>query len=179
LDKNFENIQRFTVKDTYHQHIANMKSHYKSDEVLAAEGKIRTDAPITATAEQVIDASHSRVWEVLTDFERWPEWMEGVSDLDIDGDPVPKTTFIWKTSGMRITSQLHLVEPEKRISWTGKMLGTRAIHVWHFESLGRNKTLVTTSESMEGWFIRLFFSSEKLKETLKNGLKELQLAAEC
>lgn len=81
-----------------------MNSLNESNEVLAAQGWIRTDAPITATAQQTFDASRSRIWEVLTDFEQWPEWIEAVSEIDTEGEIAPKTTFTWKANGLIITS---------------------------------------------------------------------------
>ncbi|MGD8426952.1 MAG: SRPBCC family protein [Balneolaceae bacterium] len=149
----------------------------KSDKELAAGGQIRSSASITASAEMVIHAGISQIWELITDFNCWPMWMEDVSKVSFKGNLSPGNTFRWKTNGLKITSELQLVEPETRLAWTGKALGTRAIHVWEFKTLDNQTTLVSTRESMEGLFIRIFYSSEKLEETLMNGLRDLKLAA--
>ncbi|MGM0588053.1 MAG: SRPBCC family protein [Bacteroidota bacterium] len=149
----------------------------KSDQIVAASGQIRSDAPVTASAELVIPAPQEKIWELITEFQCWPMWMEDVNQLEIFGEIEPGTEFIWKANGLTITSQLQLVEPHTRLAWTGKALGTRAIHVWEFEALDEQSTLVRTRESMDGWFMKWFFSSKKLAQTLQQGLRELKLAA--
>jgi hypothetical protein len=47
-----------------------------------------------------------------------------------------------------------VVEPDIRIGWTGRALGTQAKHIWAFQPQEEG-TLVTTEESMDGWFVRV------------------------
>jgi hypothetical protein len=55
------------------------------------------------------------------------------------------------------------------IAWTGKTLGIKAIHFWHFEP--RNgRTFVRTEESYDGLIARLLRRS--LQKTLDRALAE-------
>ncbi len=79
---------------------------------------------------------------------------------------------------MRIVSELGEVDPPRRIAWTGRTLGLRAVHTWTFEERGEG-TRVQTEESFEGWLARLLpgLLRRTLRSSLENGLAAL--AAEC
>jgi hypothetical protein len=59
-------------------------------------------------------------------------------------------------------------------------LGTRAIHVWNLESLADGGTLVRTTESRDGFMLKLRFlyPSEDLAKSHKVWLQALKRKAE-
>ena len=116
--------------------------------------EVNAEAPALARAEIDIDAPREVVWEVLTDFAAWPRWNPDVTSVKVDGPLEPGTTFHWKAGPGTITSTLRDVDPPKRIAWTGKTFGIKAVHVWSFETRG-DATVARSAESWEGPIVRL------------------------
>jgi len=136
-------------------------------------------APATASAEVVILAPLSVVWSILTKIDDWNRWNPDVSRVELRGPLTPGTEFHWKVrSGASIVSTLQEVEPERRVAWTGRMLGIRAVHVWTFEEQDGG-VLVRSEESFDGFIVRLFAGSMRrtLASSLEKGVRALK--AEC
>jgi hypothetical protein len=55
------------------------------------------------------------------------------------------------------------------MSWTGQVIGTRAIHTWMLEPQA-DSILVRTEESFEGWLVRL--SRGMMQRMLDKSLQE-------
>ena len=140
---------------------------------------IEADAPVTATAAIDIAAPPERIWEIMTAFEQWPSWNPDVEWAEIDGDPTAGTAFRWKAGPGVIRSRLSRVEAPRRIEWTGKTMGIRAVHVWRLDPSGDGTTVVT-EESWNGLIPRLFrgYSTRTLERSLRSGLDALKAAAE-
>lgn len=139
----------------------------------------KPNAPAAARDEIIVDAEPQRVWDVLTDIDRWPEWQPGVSRARLEGSLGPGSTFRWRANGLPIRSTLREVEPPSRVSWEGKAPGTRAAHVWTLAAQG-SQTVVRTEESFEGWLPRLMRKSmqRNLEGALRGGLEGLKRRAE-
>lgn len=115
---------------------------------------INHKAPVIVAGEIEISASVSLVWQVLSDLRDWPSWNPAVSTVSLYGEFEPGTEFQWKADGVTIISCLQDIEPFRRLLWTGKVPGIRAVHVWQFEE--RNgKTHVRSEESFDGLLVRL------------------------
>jgi uncharacterized protein YndB with AHSA1/START domain len=140
--------------------------------------EVPSDAPVIASTEAEIGAPAEVVWDILADFESWPEWNRDVESLELEGPVAPGTVFRWKTGPSKITSKLESVDRPTELGWTGKTLGAKAVHVWSFESRG-DATVVRTTESFEGLLPRLMRRrmQKMLDETLESGLR--YLAAEA
>jgi len=140
---------------------------------------INRNAPAIASAEALVRASLDVVWSVQTNFAEWSRWNPDVEYVDTEGPLAPGTEFRWKAGGAAITSELQEVEPRRRIVWTGRILGIRAIHVWVFEEQA-DGVLVRTEESFDGLLVRLFARSMRrmLDSTLSNGLNALKTECE-
>lgn len=141
---------------------------------------IDRNAPVIASAELFIDAPPAVVWTVQTDLAAWPGWNSDVSSMDLQGPLAPGTVFRWKTGGLPIASRLQIVEPERRIGWTGKAPpGIRAVHVWSFEP-ENGGTRVRTEESFDGLLARLLPGPMRrmLAQSLESGLVALKTEAE-
>jgi hypothetical protein len=140
--------------------------------------EINPDAPVVASCNTLIQAGIDEVWELLSDINRWPMWMSSVSDAWLDGDLEPGTPFTWRKDRMKIKSVIQSLKPGKNLTWSGSMLGIRAVHTWNLEQKGTDQTFVTTAESMEGVLARWLLSSQKLEEILTGWLSELKTASE-
>ena len=80
-------------------------------------------------AETVIDASPERVWDVLVDAERWPEWnpfltLEG-GRLDSSGYPVLRLSLPGQ-AGYVFRPHMLAFDPPKRLAWIGRT-GVRGV----------------------------------------------------
>lgn len=136
------------------------------------------EAPVRASAQRVIPAPLSLVWSVHTDFHGWPRWNPDVASIELHGPLAPGTVFNWKSGGSSITSKLEQVLPERRIVWTGRTMGIRAVHAWTFEETPEG-VKVSTGESFDGLVASLLRMPlrKMLKTSLEGGLD--YLAAEC
>jgi uncharacterized membrane protein len=115
--------------------------------------EVNRSAPAVASSEIEVAAPAAVIWDVLADFERWPDWNPDVKSMSIEGPVTEGTRFKWKAGPGTITSTLERVERPTLIAWTGKTMGISAIHVWRFEPRD-GSTLVHTEESWEGLIVR-------------------------
>lgn len=148
-----------------------------SDDELARSGEIRENAPVKASLEITIHAPVEKVWTVLTDVNNWPKWQPDISEAKMAGPLEAGTTFSW-TAGTHIKSRIALVQPNEQFAWTGTAYWVKAIHVWKLQRLPGDQTRVTTSESMSGFMLTLFYSSKKLQQDDQHWLDRLKSAAE-
>jgi len=113
------------------------------------EMKFNQEAPAFVQDEVFIEATPEKVWAVHTAVDSWPEWQPDVSRAKLEGPLAVGSVFRWHSRGANIVATIREVEPERRIGWTGKALGTRAVHTWTLTPQVGG-VLVQTEESMEG-----------------------------
>jgi hypothetical protein len=140
---------------------------------------IDEQAPVVGASEIEIAAAPEVVWEVLTEFERWPSWNPDVKSLSMAGPVAEGSEFRWKAGPGTITSTIRRVEPPRVIAWTGRTLGIRAIHFWSLEARD-GTTFVRTEESYDGLVARLLRRPlrKALQRGLEDGLRYLKAEAE-
>jgi uncharacterized protein YndB with AHSA1/START domain len=131
--------------------------------------EIRRDAPAVASSEIEVAAPPEVVWDVMADFERWPEWNPDVKSVSVDGPVGEGTTLVWRTGPTTIKSEVRESDRPASIGWVGKTLGINAIHVWRFEPRDSG-TRVYTEESWEGWLPRLLRGW--MRRTLQAGVDD-------
>ena len=115
--------------------------------------QIDRDAPAIAQGRVEIDAEPQAVWDLLVDFERWPDWQPKVRSMELDGPLATGTVFRWKPGMATITSTIEQLDPPRAVAWTGTATGIEAVHVWRLEPGGAG-TVVFTEESWDGWLVR-------------------------
>jgi uncharacterized protein YndB with AHSA1/START domain len=142
--------------------------------------QVNHNAPAVASSEIWVAAPPELVWDVVADFQRWPEWNSDVKSMSVDGSAAaPGTTFRWKAGPGTITSTVQKVDRPTAIGWTGTTMGLRAVHVWRFEPR-EHGTVVHTVESWEGLVARLLRGrmQRTLQRGLDDGLARLKVEAE-
>lgn len=109
-----------------------------------------------------IDASPDRVWEVLTDTSRWPDWDSGVVSVDGELEPGKR---------IKVVSELNLeraypvkvaeLEPGRRMTWRGGMpLGLfRAVRTYRLSPDGHGRTRFEMREEFSGPLLPLIWRS--------------------
>lgn len=130
---------------------------------------VNEKAPVYVKQQIIIEAQPSKVWQSLTDINKWPEWQENVVSAHLNGDFKEGTTFDWKAGGLSFSSKIHTCKPLNYFGWTGKTIGASAIHNWTIKPIP-NGTLVEVEESLDGLFPRLF--SSKFKKDLIKGMQK-------
>lgn len=143
---------------------------------LAENGRINPDASIRDSQSVIINAPIQKVWEVLIDMPRWPEWNGDIKSVKVD-EVKDGAEFRWTLNGSTLTSTIRKVQAPELLSWTGSTKGIKAIQVWRLEDSGDNQTIVSTEESLQG-FLTLFFSHQKLHTTLLKWLERLKQRVE-
>ena len=136
-------------------------------------------APVFAETGIDIAAQPDSVWNVLTDFERWPSWNPDVKSMSMSGYVAPGTAFKWKSGPATITSTIEHVERPRLIAWSGRTFGMTAKHVYRLDARD-GVTHVRTEESFDGWLARLLRGQMRktLQTALDNGLRHLKAEAE-
>ena len=140
---------------------------------------INTNAPVIARDQIIIQAPVEKVWDVLTNISKWPDWQKAVTEARVSGDIQEGMEFRWKAEGLSFQSKIHTCSPMVMFGWTGKTWGAYAIHNWYFTRKG-NETLVTVEESLQGvfpWLFRNYFQ-KNLETGVKKNLEDLRAAAE-
>ena len=132
--------------------------------------QVNPDAPAVDRYSVTINAPIDLVFATLSDFASWPEWQEDVSKATAPEAPkglVDGAGFTWTSRGTTIRSTIEQLDAPREIGWTGKALGTHAIHIWRLEGDGF-RTVVKTEESMHGWLPRLL--TAMTRKALRRGL---------
>lgn len=113
-------------------------------------------APATTRQQRHLSAPPDVVFALLVSVNDWPRWQSGVTTARIvDADALTVGgTFRWKSRGASIVSTVHDLDAPRTVVWTGRAIGTSAVHVWHLEP-AEGGTWVRTEESMSGWLPRL------------------------
>jgi len=126
---------------------------------------INNNAPVKCSKKITINADSKKVWTVMTDIDNWATWQTAISKPKLNGELKSGTTFDWKTSGAKIHSTLHTVEPYSQFGWTGTTFGGFAVHNWILNET-EGETTVEVEESMEGFLVGLF------KKSFNNNLEK-------
>lgn len=140
---------------------------------------VNHSAPVYHSEEITINAPVEQVWDILTKIDEWPEWQAAVSEARLDGSLREGATFKWKAAGTSLTSQIHTIRQYREFGWTGKAIGTSAVHNWYFADLG-GQTKLRVEESLEGFLPKLLkgFFQKTLAKGMRTSLEELKHDAE-
>jgi Polyketide cyclase / dehydrase and lipid transport len=156
-----------------------MKTRVIQDDAEPVENGINRAAPVVGTSETEVAAVRDVVWDVLTGIEHWPSWNPDVKSVSMHGALSEGSEFRWKAGPGTIMSTLEHVDAPRRVAWSGKTLGLKAMHV-HVLEARNGMTLVRTEESYDGLVARLFRArlQKTLDGALESGLRHLKAEAE-
>ncbi len=142
--------------------------------------KVKDNAVLKTVKEIEIQAPLDTVWKLQTDINSWDKWQSEISEAKLYGSLESGAKFRWKSGGFTLNSIIEKVELNKIIGWSGSGFGASAIHIWEFSTLENGNTLVQTSESMDGWLVKLLkgMMKKKLNKSLDTWLSALKKVAE-
>jgi hypothetical protein len=140
---------------------------------------INRKAPVLSKSAVEIAADPEAVWKVLATIDRWPDWNPDIKSVSLEGCVAKGTRFRWKAGSWKIVSVIQNVKRDRLLAWTGRMMGIKAVHVWHLEPRGAG-TLVVNEESWEGLLARLLRRpvQKALDKANASGLARLKAEAE-
>jgi hypothetical protein len=141
--------------------------------------EINRSAPATAAGETQIDADPETVFSVISAIDEWPSWDRDVRSVKLEGPLQRGTVFRWKSGPTSLVSTLQVVDPPNELSWTGKAMSVKAIHVFSFEPKDGG-TLARSEESWEGLVASLLrgYSRRTLDKGITDVLAQLKAEAE-
>ena len=118
--------------------------------------EIDASAPAVARASAEIEATAETVWGLLVDVDRWPEWSPQLAAASLKAPLAEGARFVvrFRLLPGTLTSRLSLVEPYGQIAWTGRIFGTRTIHVCRLQARDE-RALVVSEVSWDGLLVRL------------------------
>lgn len=116
--------------------------------------EIKTEIEINASAE--------RVWQVLSDFDRFPEWNPFV--IKVEGKPIKGEILkidvqLPDSFKLKFTPEVLAANPGQELRWVGHMpLGAfRGEHFYLIEPISKNKVRFHHGEYFSGWFVGIIF----------------------
>lgn len=126
--------------------------------------KIETQITIAATPE--------KVWEILTDFKRYPQWNPFIKS--IEGVVEVGNQIKISLPDMKFSPQVLVFEKNRELKWLGKLFLKGLFdgeHRFLLEGLPNGETLFTHSEAFSGILVPLF--KTKLETNTKAGFEAM------
>lgn len=122
--------------------------------------EIRRIAPhrIAVTTSIEIDAPHSQVWAVLTDFGSMPEWSSSFQGLVGDFRDGGQATATFRTMGLtqRFDHQLKFFEDGIQFGWSDPLpAGITDRHIYRVEPLLNSRSRLVQSDEFHGPGVRV------------------------
>ena len=133
------------------------------------------------TTSIVIKAPKKNVWDVLMDFEKYPEWNSFITS--ISGKPIVGNQLSATIQKMKFKPIVLISEPNQELKWIGKLFIKGLFdgeHRFHLSEDKEGNTIFEQSEFFSGILVKLF--SKGLDKNTKTGFdrmnKELKKRAE-
>ena len=138
--------------------------------------------------EVEIKAPVEKVWQVMTDHSRWPQWFPGVESVSNVGSVSPGATLNWASEGRAGQASIVNMEPMKRLEVMTQVGNDQDSHVFvlqpggGFLGLGADecKLTYTLDTLMGGGILGSFVAGGNPKDALavKNTTNNLRKLVE-
>ena len=127
-----------------------------------------------------INASAGRVWQLLTDFDRYPEWNPFIRSISGKPEPNAKLKIFIQPSGARgmtFRPTVLKAEPNQELRWQGRLFVPGLFdgeHILIIERISQDKVRFRQSEKFSGLLVPLFWRS--LDVDTRRGFNEMNAA---
>ncbi|USA46217.1 SRPBCC domain-containing protein [Acinetobacter sp. C26M] len=122
--------------------------------------------------EILIHASAKEIWNVLMDFDRYPEWNPFIIRIEGHKELGGELKIVLQSAGESTMNFVPLVVENKqaeKFAWHGTLLFKQlfnGIHCFELIEVAEKKTLFKHSETFNGFLVR--FLGKELKKTEQN-----------
>ncbi|WP_420578476.1 SRPBCC family protein [Ekhidna sp.] len=145
---------------------------------LAQKGQINENASIRDSHSTIINADINKVWDILVNLKDWPNWMQDVKKVTVEGSEIGEgTVFKWVQGRAHGISEIQAFKKPNTFAWTSKASMVKRIYVWSLES-DEGQTIATVSASFQGVMVVLAQNHQKVYNELLNWLEALKNKAE-
>lgn len=130
-----------------------------------------------------IDAPVERVWDVLTDFDKFPDWNPFIRRIQGNaqvGSRLDVFLGASGTRGMRFRPTVTKVVSNRELRWLGRLGLPRLFdgeHIFELEPLGPNRARFIQRERFRGLFVPLMARS--LDRDARRGFEEMNRALQA
>jgi len=127
-----------------------------------------------------IEASAARVWRLLTDFERYPQWNPFIRRISGRSEPGARLSVFIQPSGARgmaFSPTVLKAEPEHELRWRGQLWLPGVFdgeHIFTIEQVDANKVRLVQREHFSGVLVPLLWRS--LDTDARRGFNEMNAA---
>jgi hypothetical protein len=132
----------------------------------------------------IIEAPLRRVWEILSDFDRYPEWNPLIGK--IRGTVDEGALVLAYVCPLKVNFPVRIIsfKPMQEIIWQGRIPSASLMqgeHYYYLKDLGNNSTELIHGENFTGWlsdFMPAFLLSE-LQDAYEYHNQKIKVIAEC
>lgn len=131
-----------------------------------------------------IDAPPAVVWEVLMDFERYPEWNPLIPEIDgtpAVGERLRVRLEFPDSRPLTFRPEVVAFEPERRLVWVGRLLLPYVLdgyHEFHLEPVGDERTRLLHRETFRGALVAIVLDEEAVETGFREMNRALKVRAE-
>lgn len=125
--------------------------------------------------EITIHASPDKVWQILTDFDKYPEWNPFIKSLKGNATPIEKFTVVLQPPGgkaMTFNPRCLVREKNKEFRWLGSVF-VRGIfdgeHIFELHDNGNGTTRFVQRELFSGVLVPILW--KQLNTQTRNGFE--------
>ena len=125
--------------------------------------------------EITINSTPSRVWQVLTDFEKYPDWnpfIPSISGQLKEGSRLKVQIQPPDSNPMTFKPLVKKVKPEEEFRWLGNLLIPGLFdgeHIFELKEHGNGQTLFIQRENFKGFLVSFLW--KKLEPNTKKGFE--------
>ncbi len=139
-----------------------------------------SSSPIEVRVEAVIPAPAERVWDLLSDFRRWPSWHRASRWIRIEsGADTDRPTFRWKAHPILLRCTVVATDRPHLFVFTADGRGVHAEHAFTLcPTSDRQGTVVVSHETQVGWlaWVGRLVLARRLRAANRAWLADLALA---
>lgn len=134
--------------------------------------ELKTDITIHASAE--------KVWDILMDFEKYPEWnpfVQSIEGIPSEGETIHVRMQLEGGTAMTFKPKVLKVQPKKEFRWLGHLYISGLFdgeHYFQIEEGNSGEVYFTHGERFKGMLTSLFLS--KIGESTQAGFEAMNLA---
>ncbi|WIV67597.1 SRPBCC domain-containing protein [Natrialbaceae archaeon AArc-T1-2] len=128
-----------------------------------------------------IDAPPEVVWEVLLEFDAYPEWNPFIREIDgipIEGERLRVRIEPPDSLGVTFRPTIVIAEKNRRLAWLGRPLVPFVFdgyHEFHLEPIDDGRTRLLQRETFRGALVPLLLDADRIERgfrTMNEALKE-------